>query len=72
MPLDSKYLSINEVLKLSGISRATLNRDIKNGKLKTVNFLRSVRILESDALKYAAEKKGSPRVIESKNKDKEG
>lgn len=72
MPLNSKYLSIAEVLKLSGVSRTTLNRDIKSGKIKTVNFLRSVRILESDALKYAEEKKDSSRINRNKNKDKDG
>ena len=72
MPLNSKYLSIAEVLKLSGVSRTTLNRDIKSGKIKTVNFLRSVRILESDALKYAEEKKDSSRINRNKIKDKDG
>ena len=67
--LDEKLLTIKEVMELSQVSRYTLYRDIKSGKIPAVFFGRNVRIKESDAHAYASEKENSARVAYYKNKD---
>lgn len=51
-----KFLTIKEVLEISKISRFTLYRDIKSGKVPAVYLGRNVRIKESDAIAYAKSK----------------
>lgn len=68
---DEKLLTIKEVLELSGVSRFTLYRDIQAGDIPAINFGRNVRIKESDAKAYAADKAKSKRVAHYKNKEVE-
>jgi excisionase family DNA binding protein len=63
-----RLLTINEVLALAGISRYTLYRDIKAGKLPALYVGRNVRIWERDAKTYAAEKGNSKSVSHYKEK----
>lgn len=66
---NSKYLTIKEVIDLSKVSRYTLYRDIKSGKIPAVYLGKNVRIKEGDALDYAAEKGQSKRVAYYKKKE---
>lgn len=54
-----KLLTIKEVLEMSKISRYTLYKDIKSGKIKTVCLGKNIRIKESDAVEYAKAKEKS-------------
>ena len=56
---EEKLLTVKEVLEMSGVSRNTLSRDIKSGKIKAVHFGRNVRFKENDARAYAEDKKQS-------------
>ena len=64
-----KLLTIKEVLEISGVSRYTLYRAIKSGKVPTIQFGRNVRIKESDALAFAEAMGNNKRVAYYKNKD---
>lgn len=55
-------LTINEVLKIAGISRNTLYRDIASGKIKVIKFGKNTRFKKSDVDAYAKNKKDSKRV----------
>lgn len=66
--LDDRLLTIKEVLEIAGISRYTLYRDIKSGKIPAVYFGVNVRIKESDAFAYAESKRNSSRVAYYKDK----
>lgn len=66
---DSKLLTIKEVLDISQVSRFTLYRDIKSGKLPAIYIGRNVRIKESDAHTYAEVKGNSKNVAYYKKKD---
>lgn len=59
---DEKYVTIKELMEMSGVSRRTIWRDIKNNKLNATYFGRNVRIKEGDATAYAEEKKDSAWV----------
>lgn len=67
--LDDKLLTIKEVLDISGVSRYTLYRSIKSGRLPAIYIGRNVRIKESDALAYAESMGNNKRVAYYKNKD---
>lgn len=67
--LDDKMLTIKEVLEISKVSRYTLYRDIKSGKIPAVYLGRNARIKESDAIKYAESKGRSKHVAYYKDKD---
>ena len=67
--MDTKLLTIKEVLEISKVSRYTLYRDIKSGKVPAVYVGKNVRIKESDAIAYASEKGNSKRVAYYKEKD---
>jgi predicted site-specific integrase-resolvase len=70
--LKGKLLTVNEVLKITGISRYTLYRDSRNGKIKPIYLSsRIVRYREEDVKKYADEKKQSYLVNYYKQKKKE-
>ena len=66
---DEKLLTIKETIEMAQISRFSLYRDIKSGKLPALYFGKNVRIKESDAIAYAEEKSKSKRVAYYKNKD---
>lgn len=67
--LGAKLLTIKEVLEIAGVSRFTLYKDIKSGKVPAVHFGKNVRIKESDALAYAEAKGNGKRFANNKNKD---
>lgn len=69
--LETKMLSIKEVMEIAGVSRYTIYRDIKSGKIPAVHFGVNVRIKESDALNYAKEKSKSSWVAYYKKKRNE-
>lgn len=69
---DEKLLTVKEVLKMSGVSRNTLSRDIKSGKIKAIHFGRNVRFKEDDAHAYTEEKKNSHWAHLHKEKSKDG
>lgn len=69
MDMSDKLLTIKEVLQISGISRYTLYRDIKSGKIPAIKFGMNVRIKESDAIAYAKAKGNSKSVAYYKQKD---
>ena len=69
---EGKLLTVKEVLELSGVSRNTLSRDIKSGKIATVHFGRNVRFKEDEAQAYAEEKKKSNWAHLHKEKSKDG
>ena len=62
MNMGGKLLTIKEVMELAHISRFSLYRDIKSGKLPAIYLGRNVRIKESDALAYAEDKSNSKRI----------
>lgn len=64
-----KLLTIKEVLEISGVSRYTLYRAIKAGRVPTIQFGRNVRIKESDALAFAEAMGNNKRVAFYKQKD---
>lgn len=61
--LKGNLLTVNEVLKIAGISRYTLYRDSKSGLIKPIKFGKNIRYKEEDAKRYAEEKKQSAKVI---------
>ena len=67
--MDEKLLTIKEVLDLSGVSRYTLYRSIKSGRIPAIHVVRNVRVKESDALAYAEDMGNNKRVANYKNKD---
>lgn len=69
--LDSgdKLLTIKEVMALAGVSRFTLYRSLKSGKVPSIQFGRNVRIKESDARAYAEKMGASKKVAYYRNKD---
>lgn len=67
----TKLLTIKEVLERSKVSRYTLYRDIRSGKLPAIYLGRNVRIKEVDAATYADEKSNSKRVAYYRKKDEE-
>ena len=67
--INTKLLTIKEVLEMSKVSRYTVYRDIKSGKLPAIYLGRSVRIRENDAIQYAREKSRSARVSFYKKED---
>lgn len=69
IPTGEKLLTIKEVLEVSGVSRYTLYRSIKSGKIPAIYIGRTVRIKESDALAYAEAMGSNKRVAHYKNKD---
>lgn len=48
-----KLLTVKEALEIAKVSRYTLYKDIKSGKIKSINFGRNVRFREEDVLAYA-------------------
>ena len=64
-----KLLTIKEVLEISKVSRYTLYRAIRSGKVPTIQFGRNVRIKESDALAFAEDMGNNKRVAYYKQKD---
>ncbi len=62
-------LTIKEVLEMAKVSRYTLYRDIKSGKIPAMYLGKNVRIKESDAVAYAEAKGQSKRVAYYKNKE---
>lgn len=64
--LDSneKLLTIKEVMAQAKVSRYTIYRDIKAGYLPAIHLGRNVRILESEAKRYA-DKKGNSIFVTS-------
>lgn len=68
LDMKSKLLTVEETLKIAGISRYTLYRDSKNGKIEAINFGVNVRFREDDVMRYAEEKKNSVFVNYYKNK----
>lgn len=64
-----KLLTIKEVLEISKVSRYTLYRAIKSGKVPTIQFGRNVRIKESDARAFAEAMGSNKRVTYYKQKD---
>lgn len=66
---NDKFMTIKEVTELAQISRYTLYRDIRSGKLPAVYLGRNVRIRESDAFEYAKEKGHSKRVAYYKKEE---
>lgn len=69
IPTDEKLLTIKEVLDLSGVSRYTLYRSIRSGKIPAIYIGRNVRIKESDAVAYAEDMGNNKRVANYKSKD---
>lgn len=67
--IGGKLLTIKEVLEISKVSRFTLHRDIKSGKLDAIYIGRNVRIKESDAIAYAKEKANSKSVAYYRSED---
>ena len=68
---NERLLTIKEVCEIAQISRYSLYRDIKSGKIPAVHFGVNVRIKESDALDYAKEKSKSSWVAYYKKKRNE-
>lgn len=66
---EDKLLTIKEVLELSKVSRYTLYRAIKAGRIPAIQFGRNVRIKESDAIAFAEAMGSNKRVAHYKNKD---
>ena len=64
-----KLMTIKEVLEQAGVSRYTLYRDSKNGKIKAIYFGKNVRYRESDVKDYVAEKRNSKSVNYYKRKE---
>lgn len=54
-----KYLSPVQIADALGVSKMTAYRLIHSGELPAARFRRSLRVLESDFLKYVAD--NSPR-----------
>lgn len=69
LDMNTKLLTIKEVLELSKVSRYTLYRDIKSGKVPSMNIGRNVRIRECDAIEYAKDKGKSKIVAYYREKD---
>lgn len=70
--LNGKLLTVKEVLEITGVSRYTLYRDSRSGKIQPLYFGKNVRYQEEDVERYAEEKKQSVRVLYyQQNKDKE-
>lgn len=69
MDLGKRLLTINEVLDLAQVSRFTLYRDSRNGKIEPIYFGKNVRYREQDAVKYAEEKNSSKLVNYYRNKE---
>lgn len=68
--LSGNLLTVNEVLKITGVSRYTLYRDSRSGKIQPIYFGKNVRYREEDVKRYAEEKKQSVRVIYYQNQKK--
>ncbi len=64
-----KLLTIKEVMELAGVSRYTLYRGIRSGKVPSIQFGRNVRIRESDALAYAEAMGASKKVAYYRSKE---
>ena len=60
--VNEPMLTISEVMEMAGISRWTLAKDTDAGKITAYKLGGSVRYKQSDAMRYAEEKKKSPRV----------
>lgn len=60
--MEENMLTVTDVLEISGVSKNTLYRDIKAGRIQTFKFRKNTRFRESDVLKYAEEKKNSEKV----------
>lgn len=69
LDVESKLLTIKETLEIAKVSRYTLYRDIRSGKIPAIYVGRNVRLKESDALAYAQEKNESKHVAYYNNKD---
>ena len=69
MDSKEKLLTIKEVLELASVSRHTLYRDIKSGKIPAIYLGKNVRIKEKDAVEYAKKKANSKSVQFYKKKD---
>lgn len=54
--METNLLTIKETMEIAKVSRHTVFKDIKAGKLPALYFGRNVRIKESDAMAYAEEK----------------
>ena len=61
--IDDRLVTIKEVVERASISRYTLYRDIKAGKIPVIYFGRTVRIKEKDAEAYAKEVSGRSGVL---------
>ena len=71
LDMNANYLTIKKTVEMASVSRHTIHRDIKSGKLPVVYLGRNVRIKESDAIEYAKEKGHSKRVAYYKKKKEE-
>ena len=69
--LKGNLLTVNEVLEIAGVSRYTLYRDTRSGKIKSLKFGKNVRYREEDVERYAEEKKQSYLVNYYKQKKDE-
>lgn len=66
---DEKLLTIKEVLDIAKVSRHTLYRSIKAGKIPAIYIGRNVRFKESDALTYASAMSGNKRVLHYRDRE---
>lgn len=67
--MDEKLLTIKEVLEIAKVSRYTLYRSIKAGKIPAIYIGTNVRFKESDALEYAERMGQNPRVLSYREKE---
>lgn len=67
--MNTKLLTIKEVMEMSKVSRQTICRDIKIGKLNTVCLGKNIRIKESDAVEYSEAKEQSKMVAYYREKE---
>lgn len=63
---EGKLLTIKETLEMAKVSRYTLYKDIKAGKIEALYIGKNVRIKETDAIAYA-EKKGQRKKTTKEN-----
>ena len=61
-----KLLTIRETIEMAQISRFTLYKDIKAGKIQAMYIGKNVRIKESDAIAYAEQKGQRKKSIAEK------
>ena len=67
--LDEKLLTVKEVLEIAKVSRYTLHRSVKSGKIPAIYIGSNVRFKESDAMAYAEYMGQNPRVLSYREKE---